>query len=77
MGKNHIRLAQVCPGMVETEFLVSMAAGDKEKADKMRASISMKGLEAKDIADSVEHTLACPRHVQIHDILIRPTEQAV
>jgi len=31
--------------------------------------------QAKDIADSVLHVLSAPRHVQIHDIIVRPTEQ--
>jgi NADP-dependent 3-hydroxy acid dehydrogenase YdfG len=31
--------------------------------------------QAKDIADIVLHIIQTPIHVQIHDILVRPTEQ--
>lgn len=36
---------------------------------------TIKELDTKDIVDAVEHALYAPPHVQIHDILIRPTEQ--
>ncbi len=32
-------------------------------------------LQAEDMAREVEHIMAAPKHVQIHDILVRPTEQ--
>jgi NADP-dependent 3-hydroxy acid dehydrogenase YdfG len=35
----------------------------------------LKVLEPQDIADTVEFMLERPPHVQVHDVLIRPTEQ--
>lgn len=74
LGPNHIRVAQVSPGVVETEFSFAMNPGKPEKAEKLYSS--MLCIQAKDIADSVLHIIAAPIHVQIHDILVRPTEQA-
>jgi len=68
---SHIRVTQISPGAVKTEFLER--AQGKEAADKHYNSI--KPLEANDIADSVLYALSAPPHVQIKDILMRPTEQ--
>jgi len=69
--KSHIRVTQISPGMVQTEFL-ERALG-KEVADKRYSAI--KPMQANDIADSVIYALSAPAHVQVKDILIRPTEQ--
>ncbi|XP_045613493.1 dehydrogenase/reductase SDR family member 11 [Procambarus clarkii] len=71
-AKSHIRIAGISPGFVETEFASRMFK-DKEEAKK--AFSNLQGLQADDIASSVIHVLSAPQHVQIHDILIRPTEQ--
>ncbi|CAL4163577.1 unnamed protein product, partial [Meganyctiphanes norvegica] len=71
-AKSNIRVAAISPGDVETEFLVRMT-GDKAAAKKTYAS--MNHLQASDIAESVLYILQQPPHVQIHDVLIRPTEQ--
>ncbi|XP_069166574.1 dehydrogenase/reductase SDR family member 11 [Procambarus clarkii] len=71
-AKSHIRIAAISPGIVETEFaprmLKSEEAGKKIYMNRMC-------LKADDIASSVIHVLSAPPHVQIHDILIQPTEQ--
>jgi NADP-dependent 3-hydroxy acid dehydrogenase YdfG len=67
-----IRVGEICPGFVETGF----AAHYLKSADKARETYSQfKVLEAADIAEAVVYMLACPDHVQVHDILLRPTEQ--
>ncbi len=72
-GGKHIRIAQVSPGMVETEF--AHVAHKDDPARAARSYSSMKCLEAKDIADNIMYILQAPPHVQIHDMLVRPTEQ--
>jgi len=72
--KTNIRVASISPGVVETEFFSRMK-GDAEAARKFYES--MDPIQAKDIADSVVHVISAPKHVQIHDILIRPTQAAL
>ena len=69
----HIRVAQISPGLVETEFSFVMNKGNKRKAEDTYKSIRC--LQAEDMADHVKYILHTPKHVQITDILVRPTEQ--
>ncbi len=73
LGKN-IRVTNIEPGMVETEFSVIRFGGDKAKADSLYAN--MKPLTAEDIANTVLFALSCPVHVNINSIEIMPTQQA-
>ena len=72
MGSN-IRVAAISPGLVETEFQQAMYPGDPERAAAITSAFDC--LQSKDMADTVLHILAAPKHVQIHDVLIRPTQQ--
>ena len=71
--KTNIRVAQLSPGVVETEFALVMNGGDQGKADKLYKSLEC--LTAEDMADSVKFILEAPPRMQIHDILVRPTAQ--
>ncbi len=67
-----IRVGEICPGFVETGF----AAHYMKSEEKAREIYSQfKVLEADDVAEAVVYMLSCPPHVQVHDILMRPTEQ--
>jgi len=69
-----LRVASICPGLVETEFSLVRFKGDNTKAKE-----TYKGLQplvARDVADTVAYTASRPPHVQIADILIFPTHQA-
>jgi NADP-dependent 3-hydroxy acid dehydrogenase YdfG len=68
-----IRIGAVSPGYVETEFAMNYAHGDPEAAS--RTYTRFKVLEPKDVANTVVHMLEAPAHVQIHDVLMRPTRQ--
>ena len=72
IGSN-IRLAAISPGLVETEFQQAMYPGDPSRAAAITSAFDC--LQSKDMADTVLHILAAPKHVQIHDVLIRPTQQ--
>ncbi len=67
-----IRVCAISPGFVETEFAEVMS-GSREKAQATYSRF--KCLTADDIADSVAWVLSTPAHMQVHDILMRPTAQ--
>lgn len=72
--KHGIKVSQVCPGMVDTEFSLVRFKGDKEKADSVYKGLTP--LYAEDIADTIYYIVTRPAHVNINDILIMPTAQA-
>lgn len=69
-----IRVTNVQPGMVETNFSVIRFHGDKEKADSVYEGI--KPLTAEDIANIVIFAASAPPHVQICEVTVTPTNQA-
>lgn len=67
-----IRVSAVSPGFVETEF-AEVYHSDPDAAERTYGRFPV--LQAEDIADAVAYLLEAPAHVQVHDLLIRPTEQ--
>jgi 3-hydroxy acid dehydrogenase / malonic semialdehyde reductase len=70
----NIRVSQICPGAVETEFSEVRFKGDKERAAKVYTGF--KPLTAEDIANAIIFMIDCPPHVNINDMVIMPTAQA-
>lgn len=71
-AKSRIRVTAISPGYVETEF-AAVYHGDPEAA--RRTYGRFKVLEPADIAEAVRYVLSQPPHVQMHDLLLRPTDQ--
>uniref|UniRef100_A0A4W3JJW7 Dehydrogenase/reductase SDR family member 11 n=1 Tax=Callorhinchus milii TaxID=7868 RepID=A0A4W3JJW7_CALMI len=71
----HIRATAISPGLVETQFAFRLHNNDPEKAAAIYESL--KCLKAEDLAHAVVYILSAPPHVQIGDILMRPTEQVM
>ena len=69
-----LRVTNIKPGLVETNFSLTRFAGDKERADKVYQGI--KPLTGEDIADVVYYAASAPAHVQIAEVLVLATHQA-
>ena len=69
-----VRVTNIKPGLVETNFSVTRFHGDKERADNVYKGIMP--LTGKDIAESVYYAVSAPAHVQVAEILILATHQA-
>jgi len=69
-----VRVTNVQPGMVETNFSVVRFHGDRERAKKVYQGL--KALTAEDIADIVFFSASLPEHVQICEVTVTPNSQA-
>ena len=72
--RHEIKVTEIRPGMVETEFSIVRFHGDKERADKVYEGI--KPLTGEDIARIIAWIVSLPEHVNINDIEVMPARQA-
>lgn len=71
-GKN-LRVMQISPGMVDTDFSTVRFKGNSELADSVYQG--MEPLLAEDIAEMMLFMLSRPRHVVIDEIITMPSAQ--
>jgi hypothetical protein len=69
-----IRVTNIKPGLVETNFSVIRYRGDKEKADNVYKGV--KPLTGDDIAEAVYFAASVPEYMQVAEMLVMPTNQA-
>jgi NADP-dependent 3-hydroxy acid dehydrogenase YdfG len=69
-----IRVTEVEPGLVETEF--SLVRFDRDKAKAARPYEGLTPLTGEDIADCIAWAVTRPPHVNIDEIVVRPLAQA-
>lgn len=72
--RHRIRVTEIRPGMVETEFSVVRFHGDKNRADGVYKGL--KPLTGEDVAQAIVWALSQPSHVNISEIVLTPTAQA-
>ena len=69
-----VRVTEIDPGMVETEFSLVRFGGDEERAAKVYQGVTP--LTAGDIADCVAFAVTRPSHVDVDQMVVRPRDQA-
>ncbi len=69
-----LRVTNIKPGLVETNFSVVRFRGDNERADNVYKGIH--ALTGDDIAEVVYFAASAPEHMQIAEVLVMPTNQA-
>jgi NADP-dependent 3-hydroxy acid dehydrogenase YdfG len=69
-----VRLTEIAPGAVETEFSLVRFEGDQARADAVYTGITP--LTAADVAEVIGFVASRPPHVDLDQIIIRPRDQA-
>ena len=69
-----VRLTEIAPGAVETEFSLVRFGGDDKRANAVYEGITP--LVAQDIAEVIGFVASRPSHVNLDQIVIRPRDQA-
>jgi len=69
-----VRLTEIAPGMVKTDFSLRRFEGDQERAEKVYAGVTP--LVAEDVAEVIGFVASRPSHVDLDTIVIRPRDQA-
>jgi len=69
-----VRVTEIAPGMVETEFSLVRLGGDEEAA--ARVYEGMQPLSGEEVAECIRWAVAQPEHVNVDEIVVRPRAQA-
>lgn len=70
-----IRVTIIAPGVVRTELPDSITDDETREAAKSMFGSMANALESEDIAQAILYALKAPKHVNVNELLIRPTSQ--
>lgn len=70
-----LRVVEIAPGMVKTDFSLVRMRGDAEAADAVYAGVE-NPLVADDIAEAIVHAVELPAHVNLDLVMVRPVAQS-
>jgi NADP-dependent 3-hydroxy acid dehydrogenase YdfG len=73
LAGTRIRVTNIEPGMVKTDFSAVRFGGDIERAEKVYEGVE--SLSSRDIAEAILFAVEAPDHVNIGSLLITPTAQ--
>jgi len=81
-GSSRIRVGQISPGLVDTGMVGRAQAADgnaaspgPEEVTRAWPPADLVGITPQDVADAVVYMMSTPPNVQVHDILLRPTDE--
>lgn len=74
LTEHGIKITNIAPGAVETEFSEVRFKGDKERAKKVYEGYE--ALQAEDVADVIVYAINAPERVTIADVVIYPKAQS-
>ncbi len=69
-----VRLTEIAPGSVQTDFSLLRFGGDVQRAEKVYAGITP--LTPQDVAEVIGFVASRPSHVNLDQIVVRPRDQA-
>lgn len=76
LAGSNVRITDLAPGRVETDIYLRAFSGDRARLhDTMYGSV--RALQPQDIAEAIATVLSLPQHVDVTEIEISPTDQAV
>jgi len=74
LNKHNIKVSEINPGLVETSFSDVRFKGDTQTAKNVYKGYE--ALQANDIAEIISFVISRPKHVNIADLLVLPSDQA-
>ena len=74
LNKHNIKVSQVNPGLVETNFSIVRFKNDQERSNSVYAGLNP--LVGDDIAKVISYVINCPENVNISDITVLAKSQA-
>ena len=69
-----VRVTEILPGMVETEFSIVRFEGDEDRAARVYEGLTP--LTAEDVAECIRWAASLPSHVNVDSIVVKPRDQA-
>ena len=69
-----VKVSEIRPGMVETEFSLVRFHGDRERADRVYDGVTP--LTGDDIAEAIAWAAQLPAHMNVNEMVLMPSQQA-